>query len=56
MVKNPGLFDMIYNLIKGNFILRMCNFRKISLTFFQADWSPLEVENAQMHFLFNPNV
>ena len=56
MVKDPGLFDRIYNLIKGKFILRMGNFRKIDLKFFQADLSQFQVENAQMHFLFNPNV
>ena len=55
MVKHPGLFDVIYNLIKGKFNLRMGNFRKIDLKFSQADLSPFQIENAQMHFIFNPN-
>ena len=55
MVKDPGLFDVIYNLIKGKFNLRMGHFRKIDLKFFQADSSPFQIEYAQMNFKFNPN-
>ena len=55
MVKDPGLFDVIYNLIKGKFNLRMGNFRNFDLKFSQADLSPFQIENAQMHFIFNPN-